>query len=407
MNETSADMKLLETILDIGVAFLQNGAETWRTEDSLYRIAAGYGFTKCNFWVVPSNIQGTVTGSDGNCMTQIRHIKGTGIDFSRLEDLNALSRYVCSEKPDPNILRSRLEEIIHAKEPPVWLNYASGVLAGAGFGIFFHCDILDAAVAACASLLITFLGRNLRKKERNPLILNFIISFAAELFIIASVSLGFGHHIGYITVGVVMLMISALGATNGIRDLAHLDTLSGAMNLTQALTGASGIALGIALPLLLFRISDENEIVSLTGSPWLQLAACTAGCIGFAFWFHMKYTRVLPCAVGAFLTWGAYLLFGNLLESMFVSVIAATIVCALYAQVMARIMKAPATIFHTVSIFPLIPGSALYYLMYGLVIRDSSLAVFKGIELVVTCTGIVLGMMAVEVISRIIFMRRS
>ena len=96
MNEPSADMKLLETILDIGVAFLQNGAETWRTEDSLYRIAAGYGFTKCNFWVVPSNIQGTVTGPDGNCMTQIRHIKGTGIDFARLEDLNALSRYVCS-----------------------------------------------------------------------------------------------------------------------------------------------------------------------------------------------------------------------------------------------------------------------------------------------------------------------
>lgn len=404
----AADSALMETIMDIGVEMLRTGAETWRTEDSLYRLADSYGFTKCYFWVVPSNIQGTVTCPDGNCVTQIRNIKNTGLDFSRLQDLNSLSRYACKEKPRMEQMREKLEEIIHAKEQPVWLNYLSGVIAGTGFGVFFQCDLLDAAVCACASLLITYLGRRLRKRESNPLILNFIISFLAELFIVGCVSMGFGHHIGYITIGVVMLMISALGATNGIRDMVHLDTLSGAINLTQSLTGASGIALGMALPLLLFKISDMNEIVSMSGDTWwLQLLSCTAGCVGFSFWFRVKPRNVIACAIGACLTWGAYLVFRELLESRFTAVIAATVVCALYAQVMARSLKAPSTIFQTISIFPLIPGSSLYYMMYGFLVRDMSLAGEKAIELIVTCLGIVLGMMIVEVIVRHIIEKKK
>ena len=89
-DQNTADNALLETIMDIGVEMLRNGAETWRTEDSLYRIAASCGFTKCNFWVIPSNIQGTVTCPDGNTVTQIRNIKNTDFDYSRLEDLNAM-----------------------------------------------------------------------------------------------------------------------------------------------------------------------------------------------------------------------------------------------------------------------------------------------------------------------------
>ena len=163
----------------------------------------------------------------------------------------------------------------------------------------------------------------------------------------------------------------------------------------------------MALPLLIFKISDTNEIVSGSGRPWLQLASCFVGCIGFALWFHVKYSKVIACAVGAFLTWGAYIIFGMVMGSRFTSAIAATVICALYAQIVARIMKAPATVFQTVSVFPLIPGSSLYYMMYGLVVRDNELAVSKGIELIVICTGIVLGMLIVEVIVRRVIIKEK
>ena len=112
---------------------------------------------------------------------------------------------------------------------------------------------MDSIVAVVASIIIVALGDLLGSRENNPLIFNAIISFIVEFFIILSVEMGLGHHVGNITVGVVMLMISGIGFTNGISNLLHRDTLSGIINLSRAVLGATGIAIGIALPILLLK----------------------------------------------------------------------------------------------------------------------------------------------------------
>ena len=138
----------------------------------------------------------------------------------------------------------------------------------------------------------------------------------------------------------------------------------------------------------------------------MGLLSCAVGCVGFALWLHVKPDQVIFCAVGAFLTRGAYLLCRALLFELFPAVIISSAVCALYAQVIARIKKAPATIFMTVSIFPLIPCSALYYTMYGFVTGDTALGMQRGTELLLTCVAIVLGFMAVEVAARYLWKER-
>ena len=395
--------RILGLILDVGAGMIRSGAETHRVEDSLYRLCTSYGFSACNIWVVPSNIQATVTASDGVCLTQIRHIRRAGVNFERLDRLNDLSRRVCTDPPGPDALERLLQEALRTAPQPVWINCLAGVLAGAGFGVFFNCDGPDALVTVCAALLITFLIRAVGKREENPLILNFLISCVAEFFIIFSVRLGFGHHTGYITLGVVMLLISALGATNGLRDLVHLDTLSGVMNITASLTGAIGIALGITLPLSLLRGWASNELTGLNPSVPIQLISCTIACVGFALWFHVRGRQVPWCGLGALLTWAAYRVGLRLGAGVFSATLLASAFCGLYGQVMARVNRAPATIFLTVSIFPLIPGAALYYMMYGIVTRDAALGIGKGAELLLTCFGIVLGYMAVEVLSKYIW----
>ena len=389
-------------ILDIGVAMIQSGAETHRVEDSLYRLCASYGFEQCNIWVVPSNIQASLTTRDGKCLTQIRHVRGMSVNFDRLDRLNALSRALCAETPDADGMAARFEAASAIRPEKPWVNYLAGILAAAGFGVFFNCDFADMAAAILAAMLITFFGRRLSKRENNPLILNFLIAFAAELFIMFCVHVGLGHHMGCITVGVVMLLISALGTTNGVRDLVHLDTLSGTMNITQSLTGAIGIALGIALALNLFSGWNTGDIGALNPSVALQLVSCTIGCAGFALWFHVRRGHIAFCALGALLTWAAYLAASRWFGA-FMSTVAAAGACGLFAQVAARVKKAPATIFMTIGVFPLIPGAALYYTMAGIVMRDHALALRMGGSLVLTCFGIVLGFMAVEVASRYIW----
>lgn len=394
--------RILSIILDIGGAMIRSGAETHRVEDSLYRLCDSYGFTGCNIWVVPSNIQATVTVPGGACLTQVRHIRRGGVYFEQLDKLNDLSRYACAERPGPDALRERYEAALVSVRRPWWISCLAGIMGGAGFGVFFNCDAMDALAAIGASLLITLTVRTLGRREENPLILNFIISCAAEFFILVAVRLGIGHHAGYITVGVVMLLISALGATNGLRDLVHLDTLSGVMNITTSLTGAIGIALGIALPLLLLRGWGDNEVMVLNPNIPMELISCTIACVGFALMFHVKGKKVLFCGLGALLTWAVFLTGLRLTDSSFAATLFGSMFCGVYSRVMARVNKAPATIFMTISVFPLFPGAALYYMMYGFVTQDVPFGLAKGAELVLTCFGIVLGSMAVEAVHKYI-----
>lgn len=396
--------KLQGLFLDVGVSMIRSGGETHRVVDTLYRLASSYGFTEVNFWVVPSNIQSTLTDPEGNRITQIRNIRGSGIDFYRLCKLNALSRWACAERPDLEALQERFGEI--QKTPPLrtWIYYLAVAMGGWGFGLFFGCTLMDSLVALIAALIIAFLSRLLSTREGNPLILNFFVSFFTEVFIIHATHFGFGEHVGCITIGVVMLMISGLGATNGLRDLIHLDTLSGIMNITAAFTGAIGITLGIAVPLFIFRDWVGEEVAAAPGF-WNQMLFGTVACVGFAIWFRVRGLNILFCAIGIFLTTGVYLLLFRLIPDVFLATLIAAAFCGLYSQVMARINKTPATVFSTICILTLIPGSSLYYTMNGFVMRDPALSHAKGMELLLTCFAIVLGYMIVEVINRYIWKR--
>ena len=241
---------LLKVILDIGEEFIKSGAESNRAEDSLYRLCNAYGFRKVNIWLIPSNIQATVETPEGEIITQVRYVPLGGYNFDRLDYLNNLSRKACQTTPDAEGLREMLDEVLARPQLNRWVKYLAGVVGATSFGIFFNCDAMDAVVVAITALFVSSISDKLAKVEGNPLISNAILSFLAEVFILFCVSVGFGHNPNAITIGVVMLLIGAIGFTGGLRDLLNRDIIAGGINMTNALLGAMGIATGIALGML-------------------------------------------------------------------------------------------------------------------------------------------------------------
>ena len=391
--------KILQGILDIGEAMLQSGAENFRLEDSLYRMCKSYGFTRSDVFVIPSNIQITVETPEGDIITQIRHIESTDINFDRLDYLNNLSRYVCQNKPDEKKLREKYLEVMNREEQHPAVKYFAGVMGGTGFAVFFGCGFMDAIVAVIVSLMIVVVGEWLSKRESNLMVYNMILSFLSEVIIILLVRLGIGSHAEWIMIGIVMLLISGLGVTNGIRDLLQRDFISGSLNIMNAFLGAAGIAFGIALAMLLLDgVSLEGFI--LNNSIPIQLISCTIACTGFAWWFKIQGRQVLYTSVGAFFTWVIYLVVFELEPRNFLAPLLASIFVAFYAFIMSRINKAPSTIFLTASVFPLIPGPNLYYMMYGCVSRDMEMAFSETVVLLATCLAIAFGFIIVDVVSR-------
>ena len=391
--------KIVQGILDIGESMLISGAENYRIEDSLYRMCRSYGFVKYDVFVIPSNIQITVETENGDIITQVRHIENADIDFDQLDYMNNLCRYVCSHTPDEEELQKKYQEVKNRPPQHPAAKYFAGVMGGTGFAVFFGCNFKDAIVAVIVSLMIVVVGKWLEKREGNLFVYNTILSFLSEVIIILSVRNGFADHPERIMIGIVMLLISGLSTTNGIREILQKDYISGFINIMNSILGAAGIAVGTALAMLVLNDFSAEGFI-LNHSIPIQLVSCTIACVGFAFWFQIRGKQVIYSGIGAFITWSIYLIVFEIEPSNFLATLVAAIFVAAYAFVMSRINKAPSTIFLTASVFPLIPGPNLYYMMYGCVTRDIPLAFSETVILLATCLAIAFGFNIVDIAAR-------
>ena len=391
--------KIVQGILDIGESMLISGAENYRIEDSLYRMCTSYGFVKYDVFVIPSNIQITVETENGDIITQVRHIENADIDFDQLDYMNNLCRYVCSHTPDEEELQKKYQEVKSRPPQHPAAKYFAGIMGGTGFAVFFGCNFKDAIVAVIVSLMIVVVGKWLEKREGNLFVYNTILSFLSEVIIVLSVRNGFADHPERIMIGIVMLLISGLSTTNGIREILQKDYISGFINIMNSILGAAGIAVGTALAMLVLNDFSAEGFI-LNHSIPIQLVSCTIACVGFAFWFQIRGKQVIYSGIGAFITWSIYLIVFEIEPSNFLATLVAAIFVAAYAFVMSRINKAPSTIFLTPSVFPLIPGPNLYYMMYGCVTRDIPLAFSETVILLATCLAIAFGFNIVDIAAR-------
>lgn len=391
--------KILQGILDIGEAMLRSGAENFRLEDSLYRMLKSYGFVRYDVFVIPSNMQITVETPEGEIFTQVRHIEYMDTNFDRLDYMNNLSRYVCANTPDAEELHERYMEVMNRPAQHPALQYVAAVMGGTGFAVFFGCGFMDAIVATVVSLMIVIVGGWLGKREKNIFVYNLILAFLSEVIIMLMVRAGIGSHPNRIMIGVVMLLISGLATTNGIRDLLQKDFISGILNIMNSVLGASGIAAGIVLAVKVMHTVPSESFI-LNHSIPIQLISCTIACVGFAYWFQIKGIQVLYSGIGAFFTWAIYAGVYAVNPNNFLATLLGATFVAFYAFAMARVNKAPSTIFLTASVFPLIPGPNLYYMMQGYVAQDKVLLMGEAQVLLETCLAIAFGFIIVDVVTR-------
>lgn len=95
-------------------------------------------------------------------------------------------------------------------------------------------------------------------------------------------------------------------------------------------------------------------------------AAAFAACFAYSLVVNIRGRLLVLAPLGAALCWLVYLAclpyFAELLCCFF-----ATLVVSVYAEVMARVNRAPVTGFLLVGLLPLVPGGGIYYTMeYGI-----------------------------------------
>ena len=207
---------------------------------------------KAQVFSVVSMIIATVVDEESGAHSQMRRSYSYGVDFGKLEKLNALSRRICDEKPDIDVVRLELESIC-VEDKNFRFKYCTGyVLAAASFAVFFGGTLLDALAAVPIAALIYFMQTYIRVKGASRLFFTALESAVAGLIALVFVHIGFGNNSDMIMIGDIMVLIPGLQLINAVREMLHGDLMSGLLRLLESVILAVAIAGGFALPIFLW-----------------------------------------------------------------------------------------------------------------------------------------------------------
>lgn len=242
--------KIMEVCMLAGKIMLRSGAETYRVEDTMVRIAASVENVVSHSYVTPTGILFSI---DGREPTKFTRIVERSTDLEKVSKVNSISREISSGLLTIDEALVKLKDLENENLFfSVWFQLLAAAFASGCFLIMFGgswSDFIPAFVAGG-------LGYS------GLIYIHYIVKirFFAELtaaFIIGVVSFGMlafhlGTELDKIIIGSVMPIVPGVLITNAIRDLMAGHLVSGLSKSAEALLTAFAIGSGIALTFALF-----------------------------------------------------------------------------------------------------------------------------------------------------------
>ncbi len=99
----------------------------------------------------------------------------------------------------------------------------------------------------------------------------------------------------------------------------------------------------------------------------IEIITAGIGALAFGVLFNLHGKKLLSVFLGGAIGWLFVLILTHLGTDEPTAYFIVALLLSLYAEILARTLKAPTTVFIIPSLIPLVPGSSLYYTMaYGL-----------------------------------------
>ena len=127
----------------------------------------------------------------------------------------------------------------------------------------------------------------------------------------------------------------------------------------------------------------------------IQIVMAAVASAGFAVFYRTPKSEYFFCGIGGAVCWGVYILSQHFGAKETIAVFLAAVVVSIVARFFAGKRRMPVTVFLAASIFPLVPGSYIYYTVYYLLNGESELSRLNFARTFTTAVGIAFGIMLV------------
>lgn len=241
--------ELLNVTTQLGQMLLENGAEIYRVEESIQRMALAYGAKEVDVYAVPTTIIVTISTSDEFNITKTKRIYLRSTNLDKVERLNNLARHTCQTTPNLKEVREELKRIQERPKYSYKVQIFAYALTSSTFTLFFGGTILDALCALIIGPIIKIISEQLDRFRTNPFFITIICSLVSASLAVIAYELNLAQNLDKMIIGLVMNLVPGVALTNSVRDIIAGDFIAGQTKMTEALLTATSIALGTGIAL--------------------------------------------------------------------------------------------------------------------------------------------------------------
>lgn len=130
----------------------------------------------------------------------------------------------------------------------------------------------------------------------------------------------------------------------------------------------------------------------------LEILTCIAGTFGFSVLLKVSKQKIIFTIIGGTISAVIYTLFIHSGNGTFQSTFWAMTAVCIYSEVLARIIKTPASVILLPSSIPLLPGGSLYYTLSWLIHYNKDMFYMYAKETVLTGLGIAFGAIFISIV---------
>jgi len=131
---------------------------------------------------------------------------------------------------------------------------------------------------------------------------------------------------------------------------------------------------------------------------FVMILTAAIGTVGYCLNINIKRNKIVYGCIGGTLSTFLYCVLVEAHLSLLLQNLIPAAVVTFYAEVLARVVKAPATVFLIPSIIPLVPGGRLYYTMRAIVDGEGNDAKIFAMETLIIALGIAVGIVVVSLV---------
>ncbi len=140
---------------------------------------------------------------------------------------------------------------------------------------------------------------------------------------------------------------------------------------------------------------------------FIDTAIAFTGSLCFGIIFNIRGKKLFFAALGGGFCQLAFSLSAFFLKNEISQYFFATIITAVYAELLARLLKTPATVFLVPSIIPLVPGSMMYATMEYCIMGDLNAFQYMLLETIGVAGSLAMGILVVSSINRLVKVANS